>query len=239
MIQKFIQQVKNSVQESMDGIHTCIPGKIVSFDAAKCTAVVKPIGKFKRPNGNSSDGASGGKVDYPQIAQVPVHFQQSSSQESCICFPVKPGDGCLLLFSEQALDAWRSGGEDFPDLKHDLTNAIAIMGVCRQPNTIMQEAQNKDAIIIRQKDSRAMFSNEEVLIKRNDDQLLQMKGSEILLKNGGTTLKLTPDGAELVGNLKVSGQITAQGDVIGAGISLQSHTHSGMESGSGNTGTPQ
>lgn len=105
MIQKFIQQVKNSVQESMDGIHTCIPGEIVSFDAAKCTAVVKPIGKFKRPNGNSSDGASRGKVDYPQIAQVPVLFKQSSSQESCICFPVKPGDGGLLLFSEQALDA--------------------------------------------------------------------------------------------------------------------------------------
>ena len=142
MIQKFVQQIKNTVQESLDGVHTCIPGEIVSFDAAKCTAIVKPTGKFKRPDGQ--------KVAYPQIAQFPVHFQQSSSQESCICFPVKPGDGCLLLFSEQALDAWRSGGEDFPDLKHDLTNAIAIMGVCRQPNELMQEAQNKDAIIIRQ-----------------------------------------------------------------------------------------
>ena len=120
MIQKFVQQIKNTVQESLDGVHTCIPGEIVSFDAAKCTAIVKPKGKFKRPDGQ--------KVDYPQIAQVPVHFQQSSSQESCICFPVKPGDGCLLLFSEQALDAWRSSGEDFPDLKNDLTIAIAIMG---------------------------------------------------------------------------------------------------------------
>ena len=164
MIQKFVQQLKESVQESLDGVHTCIPGEIVSFDADKCTAIVKPIGKIKRPDGQ--------KVDYPQIAKVPLHFQQSSTQESCICFPVKPGDGCLLLFSEQALDAWRSGGEEFPDLKHDLTNAIAIMGVCRQPNELMQEAQNKDAIIIRQKDSRAMLSNDEVLLKRNDDQFM-------------------------------------------------------------------
>lgn len=52
-------------------------------------------------------------------------------------------------------------------------------------------------------------------------------------------MTLWPDGAELVGNLKVSGQITAQEDVIGAGVSLQSHTHSGVEAGSGNTGTPQ
>ena len=230
MIQKFVQQVKNTVQESLDGVHTCIPGEIVSFDAAKCTAIVKPIGKIKRPDGQ--------KVDYPQVAQVPVHFQQSSTQESCICFPVKPGDGCLLLFSEQALDAWRSTGEDFPDLKHDLTNAIAIMGVCRQPNELMQEAQDKDAIIIRQKDSRAMLSNEEVLIKRNDEQLLQMEGSEILLKDGATTLTLTPDGAELVGNLKVSGQITAQEDVIGAGVSLQNHVHTKVSAGAGLSGPP-
>lgn len=231
MIQKFVQQLKESVQESLDGVHTCIPGEIVSFDADKCTAIVKPTGKFKRPDGQ--------KVAYPQIAQVPVHFQQSSSQESCICFPVKPGDGCLLLFSEQALDAWRSGGEDFPDLKHDLTNAIAIMGVCRQPNELMQEAQNKDAIIIRQKDSRAMLSNDEVLLKRNDDQFMQMKGGEITLQNSGTVLKLTGSGADLIGNLTVSGQITTKGDVIGAGISLQNHTHSGVEAGAGSTGTPQ
>ena len=219
MIQKFVQQIKNTVQESLDGVHTCIPGEIVSFDAAKCTAIVKPTGKFKRPDGQ--------KVAYPQIAQVPVHFQQSSSQESCICFPVKPGDGCLLLFSEQALDAWRSGGEDFPDLKHDLTNAIAIMGVCRQPNELMQ------------KDSRAMLSNDEVLLKRNDDQFMQMKGGEITLQNSGTVLKLTGSGADLIGNLTVSGQITTKGDVIGAGISLQNHTHSGVEAGAGSTGTPQ
>ena len=55
MIQKFVQQIKNTVQESLDGVHTCIPGEIVSFDAAKCTAIVKPKGKFKRPDGQKVD----------------------------------------------------------------------------------------------------------------------------------------------------------------------------------------
>ena len=84
-----------------------------------------------------------------------------------------------------------------------------------------------------------MLSNDEVLLKRNDDQFMQMKGGEITLQNGGTVLKLTGSGADLTGNLTVSGQITAQGDVIGAGISLQSHTHGGVEAGAGSTGTPQ
>ena len=84
-----------------------------------------------------------------------------------------------------------------------------------------------------------MLSNDELLLKRNDDQFMQMKGGEITLQNGGTVLKLTGSGADLTGNLTVSGQITAQGDVIGAGISLQSHTHGGVEAGAGSTGTPQ
>lgn len=51
MIQKFVQQLKESVQESLDGVHTCIPGEIVSFDADKCTAIVKPIGKISAQTG--------------------------------------------------------------------------------------------------------------------------------------------------------------------------------------------
>lgn len=219
MRQNFVQQIKNTMQEALDGVHTCIPGEIVSFDAAKCTAVVKPIGKFKQPDGT--------KIDFPKVAKVPVAFQQSSSQESCICFPIKPGDGCLLLFSEQALDAWRTGGNDFPDLKHDLTNAVAVMGVCKNPNDLMQEAESKDALILRHKNAKGMFSNEEVLIKRNDSQFLQMKGSEIILKNGGVMLKLTAEGVEIIGNLNVSKKATAQIDVIGGGVSLKNHTHGG------------
>lgn len=45
MMQEFVQQVKETISESLDGVHTCIPGEIVSFDAGNCTAVVKPIGK--------------------------------------------------------------------------------------------------------------------------------------------------------------------------------------------------
>ena len=103
MIQKFVQQLKESVQESLDGVHTCIPGVIVSFDADKCTAIVKPIGKIKRPDGQ--------KVDYPQIAKVPLHFQQSSTQESCICFGKAGGRVLAPLFraGTGCVEEWRRG----------------------------------------------------------------------------------------------------------------------------------
>ena len=60
----------------------------------------------------------------------------------------------------------------------------------------------------------------------------------IQLKNAGTTLTITGSGADLIGNLTVSGKITEQGDVIGAGISLQNHTHTNVTSGDGTSGPP-
>lgn len=215
MMQEFVQALKNSTQEALDDVHTAIPGEIISFDPASCTAKVQLIGKFKKPDGK--------KLDYPPVANVPICFMQASNQESCICFPIKPGDGCLALFSEQSLEAWRTGGETLFDLKHDLTNAIAIMGTCRKPNPLMQEASDQDALLIRQKDAKVKLSNEEVFIKRGDSQSITMAEASIALKQGGTTFTLDGSGGRLVGNLEVmgnilsSGNMTANGDVSAAG----------------------
>jgi len=59
---------------------------------------------------------------------------------------------------------------------------------------------------------------------------LSIKPNEITLTAPTTTIN---------GNLQVNGQINATGDVLGAGISLSTHIHSGVEPGSGTTGTPQ
>lgn len=41
------------------------------------------------------------------------------------------------------------------------------------------------------------------------------------------------------GDIEVTGSVTAQGDVIGAGISLSTHVHGGVESGGDTTSTPE
>ena len=40
------------------------------------------------------------------------------------------------------------------------------------------------------------------------------------------------------GSVDAGGQVTASDDVVGGGISLKTHRHSGVETGGGNTGTP-
>ncbi|MBO7696259.1 MAG: hypothetical protein J6T10_26785 [Methanobrevibacter sp.] len=52
-------------------------------------------------------------------------------------------------------------------------------------------------------------------------------------------IKITSNGIEIDGDLKVNGKIDATGDIVAGNISLQHHTHPGVEPGSGTTGQPQ
>ena len=73
---------------------------------------------------------------------------------------------------------------------------------------------------------------------------------EVTLASGGT-VTLTADGGvtingdttingnvEINGDVQVNGKITASDDVVGGGISLMTHTHSGVQSGGAMTGPP-
>ena len=46
MMQEFVQQIKGTIQEFTDGVHTAIPGTITAFDPAKCEAGVNLLGQY-------------------------------------------------------------------------------------------------------------------------------------------------------------------------------------------------
>jgi phage baseplate assembly protein V len=64
------------------------------------------------------------------------------------------------------------------------------------------------------------------------------------LPGGGTLAIVAPGGVSIegdvaiTGNVDVTGTVTASDDVIGGGISLNSHTHGGVQSGGSNTAPP-
>lgn len=70
-------------------------------------------------------------------------------------------------------------------------------------------------------------------------------GNKIHLQADGTLaivasakVQITTPLLALSGNLTVGGTVVAQGNVTGAGKSLATHTHSGVQTGGGNTGAP-
>lgn len=84
------------------------------------------------------------------------------------------------------------------------------------------------------------------LVQAGQAALVDSKGSFIRLNNDGTITMNAPNGITLTtptltqnGNLQVNGTITASGDVVGNGISLDNHVHGGVQSGGSITGAPQ
>ena len=46
---EFVNQVKQTTESILSQVHTCVPGKIVSFDGGTCQATVLPSMKIKTP----------------------------------------------------------------------------------------------------------------------------------------------------------------------------------------------
>lgn len=70
------------------------------------------------------------------------------------------------------------------------------------------------------------------------NEYIWLTGSGVKVKTAGT---FEVDAAQTVFNcpVQVNGTITATDDVTGNGISLDNHTHTGVQPGSGSTGKPQ
>jgi len=223
-------EIEKLVRDMQQNMHTCIPGKIESFDAGKCLAVVTPTGQFITPSGK--------KLDYPKVNDVPVLVLQHAGQKCTIAFPIKGGDGCMLFFAEQQLDQFRDGGEAKCDLRFDLTNGVAVVGLFAEANDVVKEACDNEAIIIdHNTDSRVTIKKDEQEYKVGDDSTCIIKKDEQVCKVGGA--KWTLAGGKLLVDcdLEVTGKVTAQqtidatgnitskADVKSAATSLSMHTH--------------
>lgn len=141
MKQEFVDQIAQMANKQLDGVHTAFPATIVSYDVGKQLAVVQPKIKYRKPDGSL--------MDLSPCNDVPVCFPQSPSAEITVAWPIKAGDGCLVVCSEEALDYWRTGSETDTELRFDLTSAIAYVGLNNKPDAAMKVANNEECAIIR------------------------------------------------------------------------------------------
>ena len=139
MLQDIAQAIKDTAKEQIADIHTAIPARVVSFDAASCTATVKPYGLFRMGDGTT--------LEFPEITQAPVALPYSSSSGAAVAVPVMAGDDVLLLFPETELEAWRTESMPQGSMRFDLSNAIVLPGLMRS-NALMSVAASQNAVVV-------------------------------------------------------------------------------------------
>lgn len=172
MLQEVKQEIKNNINELLQGVHTAIPGKIITYDPAKCEAEILPYGKFRKPSGEY--------LDFPQLNHIPILFPQSCGQVFTMVYPINPGDECLVLVQEQTLDIWRgAGAQSDNDLRFDLTNAVAIMGMFAKPQPLAKEAQDDNKLIIQKDDHRLHIKPDEMLLQFSEANNIRMNAAGI------------------------------------------------------------
>lgn len=216
-------------------IWTALPGVIKQFPSASgighMVADIQPVinGRVRDTQGNFLS------IQMPVLLDCPILWQGGGGMT--LTFPIKAGDECLVIFSSRCIDAWWQQGfiagqagspvkgkqaMDPPDLRmHNLSDGFAIVGVRSLPKSYTPDSSN----VSLQSDDGSFF------FKMNPtSKALSATASGGMNLNGVTI--------DSSGNINCPATVTATTDVITNSISLKNHTHSGVQSGSSDTGPP-
>ena len=131
---KSLAEVLDAYFEQFSFILNCVKiGKITSFDKTKQTCNVQILHK---PRNEYVLGVNQ-LLEYPELIDVPVVIMGGGS--SYITHPISAGDTCLLLFNDFQKDGWQNSGNKTQaqiQRRHDISDAIAIVGLRATPNAI-------------------------------------------------------------------------------------------------------
>ena len=166
-------------------IHTCVPGEIISFDSNTQTAIVRGC---IRNTIIGQDGTTS-YIYQPEIRDVPVVFLYSQNSGFSFTYPIRPGDQCLLFFSERSYDNWLEKGSEQDPIEtgvprsHQYTDAFALVGI--SPYTYSIQDFNEEGIELRNKDRsvRLTLTNESFVIHNGRVEIVVNKDAFITKLN--------------------------------------------------------
>lgn len=193
--------------------------RVVSFNEDDQTVTVQPVIREKiNINLVPTD------TDMIQLSKVPVLLPGGGN--FVVTFPIQPGDECLVIFHDNCMNSWWQNGsnanqnQEDPDLRrHDLSDGFALFGPNSLPNVISNYSTN--AIQLRTLDGT-------VVVEIGDNEVT-IKAPNVTVVPG--TLATIQGNAKITGNLEVDGTLTVDSKNLGP-----SHRHSGVSTGSGDTG---
>jgi len=167
-----VEAVRNTIHHEIEGnIHTSIPAVVESYDKSGPSVTAKPIIQKVYEDGQV--------FPFQPIASIPVIFPRSSRFHCS--FPLKRGDGVLLIFSERSLEAWLNSGKELPPTstaKYSLTDAMAIPGLFSLGQGSQISSADEFELVF---DDVKFTSNGQDFTLTNGEAILESKGDNITL----------------------------------------------------------
>lgn len=220
-----VEALMGLIRSQLLDVNTALPATIVSYANGLARVAPTPKKRF----------ADGDVLDYPIIPNVRVCWPSFAGGSAGVKGPVKAGDKCLLVFSQQAVD----GTDD--RRMFDLQDAYAVM--CDLGNASAGDSGNNA-------DMTMFFGPAYIRLTAGGELKINAPGGTTIntpsTQNTGT---LTTDGLLTYkdgmagtggGNgTAITGNINhSSGNLTSNGKTLHTHVHSGVQPGGGNTGAP-
>ena len=225
-------------------LRVALPGIIQTFDPETVTCTIAPAIKGMATASNGSISS----INYPLLVDVPVVFPRGGG--CTLTFPIKKGDECLVIFADRAIDFWwQSGGTQEPvnERQHSLSDAFVIPGPQSQAQKI--SGISTSAAQLRTDDGAAFIevaAGHDITLTTPGKLTAKAEGgteitSPTIVLNGAVTINgpLSQGKGTAGGNATLLGPVSVDTEVHAGGISLTTHTHSGVQSGSSSTGGPR
>ncbi|MDF7681178.1 Gp138 family membrane-puncturing spike protein [Enterobacteriaceae bacterium ESL0689] len=197
-------------------IHTALPATVIACNGHTATLQLM-IDQVMR------DGV---QLALPPLVDVPVGFYRGGG--FCVTVPLKPGDEGLAIFSERCIDGWFVSGQQSAPLDtrfHDYSDAFFLPQGSSRPKKI--PAYSTDALSMQTDDGATFIRITPGKITIQGD--IEHTGNRVQTGNS-----LINGNHSVTGDSESSGgMMTHNGKNIG-----DTHTHTGVQTGSGNTGAP-
>ncbi len=213
------------------GIWTALPGIIQRFDAQTMACEVQIAIEIPVTDATTGDQVS---VPLPLLVNCPVQFP--SGGNCTLTFPVAPGDECLVVFASRCIDAWwQSGGvqEQAEPRLHDLSDGFVLLGFRSKPRALDGVSASTTQLRNDSGDTYVDLDPAGKIVKVKapggitlDAPMVTMTGAIAVQNSGGAGTACA-----ITGDTAFAGQVRANGKRID-----DSHTHNGVQPGSGSSG---
>lgn len=226
-----------------------LPGRIVTYDKLSQTATIQISAETAYSNSNTISELA----TREPLENVPV--QTPSGGGWSMTMPIKAGNTCILFFSQVGYDHWlyedkdsagKLAGLPMPWLKRQFSedDGFAIVGMNTIPRAIKDYSmdgsqwRNEDA-------TQNIHLREDLSIEINSTLKVTVNAPSVIVNcdtsevNASATTTVTCPKNEIVGNLKVDGNVVITGELSGLttvmsstvtaasynGVVIETHTH--------------
>jgi len=203
---------------------TALPCIIQSFNTTALTCTALP--QIPVPVEDPQTGANNW-VNLPLLIDVPVYFPNGGGYT--LTFPIAKGDEALVIFASRCIDSWWYYGRNVNPTElrmHDLSDGFAFVGIRSQTRLLTNVSATSTQL-------RSETGNTLIDLKETSGTgTVTVTSANVVLNTTNTTINSSGTIA-LNGNVASTGTFTNNGHSIGS-----THEHSGVQSGSNNSGPP-